>query len=47
MIKTESPQNLVIATKSECKYNKWQLSFKVNVVLLNADGSISPLQYCV
>lgn len=30
----ESLQKLVIATESECKYNKWQLSFEVNVVTL-------------
>lgn len=30
----EGLQKLVIAMESECKYNKWQLSFEVNVVPL-------------
>lgn len=29
----ESPQKLVIAAESECKYNKWQLFFEVNAAL--------------
>lgn len=31
---SENLEKLVIATKSECKYNKWQLSFELNVASL-------------